>query len=84
MLTLNLIKISIISGEKVANKKDQKSNELVKISLKILLLKITPTNKDLEKSILGKNNNPKQSPIIIKAKDLQELIFFWYRPLNIT
>ena len=35
------------------------------------LLKITPTNKDLEKSVLGKNNNPKQSPIIIKSKDLQ-------------
>jgi hypothetical protein len=44
---------------------------LVKISLKLLLLKITPTNKDLEKSVLGKNNNPKQSPIIIKKKALQ-------------
>ena len=58
-------------GVKLANKKDQKSNELVKISLKILLLKITPTSKDLEKSMLGKNNNPKQSPIIIKRKALQ-------------
>ena len=58
-------------GVKLANKKDQKSNELVKISLKLLLLKITPTNKDLEKSMLGKNNNPKQSPIIIKRKALQ-------------
>ena len=58
-------------GVKLANKNDQKSNELVKISLKILLLKITPTNKDLEKSMLGKNNNPKQSPIIIKRKVLQ-------------
>ena len=58
-------------GVKLANKNDQKSNELVKISLKILLLKITPTNKDLEKSMLGKNNNPKQSPIIIKRKALQ-------------
>ena len=58
-------------GVKLANKKDQKSNELVKISLKLLLLKITPTNKDLEKSVLGKNNNPKQSPIIIKRKALQ-------------
>jgi hypothetical protein len=53
-----------------ASKKDQKSNELVKISLKILLLKINPTNKDLEKSVLGKNNNPKQSPLIIKNKHL--------------
>jgi hypothetical protein len=53
-----------------ANKKDQKSNELVKISLKILLLKINPTNKDLEKSVLGKNNNPKQSPLIIKNRHL--------------
>ncbi len=44
---------------------------MVKISLKILLLKITPTNKDLEKSVLGKNNNPKQRPIIIKTRDLQ-------------
>jgi len=44
---------------------------LVKISLKILLLKITPTNKDLEKSVLGKNNNPRKSPVIIKSKDLQ-------------
>jgi hypothetical protein len=35
------------------------------------LLKITPTNKDLEKSVLGKNNNPKQSPIIIKTRDLK-------------
>ena len=58
-------------GVKLANKNDQKSNELVKISLKILLLKITPTNKDLEKSMLGKNNNPKQSPMIIKRKVLQ-------------
>ena len=58
-------------GVKLANKNDQKSNELVKISLKIILLKITPTNKDLEKSMLGKNNNPKQSPMIIKRKVLQ-------------
>ena len=45
---------------------------MLKISLKILLLKITPTNKDLEKSVLGKNNNPKQSPIVIKTRDLKE------------
>jgi hypothetical protein len=35
------------------------------------LLKITPTNKDLEKSVLGKNNNPKKRPIIIKTIALQ-------------
>jgi len=56
-------------GENVANKKDQNNKELVKISLKLLLSKITPINKDLEKSILGKNNKPKKSPIIIKIND---------------
>ena len=61
---------SIIIGKKVANKKDQKSNEFVKISLNILWLKIIPTNKDLEKSMLGKNNNPMQRPIVIKIIDL--------------
>jgi hypothetical protein len=34
-----------------------------------------PIKIDLEKSGLGKNNKPKLSPIIIKIKDLQELIF---------
>ena len=56
-------------GEKVANKNDQNNKELVKISLKLLLSKITPINKDLEKSKLGKNNQPKKSPIIIKIND---------------
>ena len=56
-------------GEKVANKKDQNNKELVKISLKLFLSKITPINRDLEKSILGKNNKPKESPIIIKIND---------------
>jgi hypothetical protein len=56
-------------GENVVNKKDQNNKELVKISLKLLLSKITPINKDLEKSILGKNNKPKESPIIIKIND---------------
>ena len=56
-------------GEKVANKNDQNNKELVKISLKLLLSKITPINKDLEKSKLGKNNKPKKSPIIIKIND---------------
>jgi len=68
-----LIKIpnkSVINGDSVAARNDQNIKELVKISLKILLLKITPTNKDLEKSVLGKNNNPKQSPLIIKTIDL--------------
>jgi len=68
-----LIKIpnkSVINGDSVAARNDQKIKELVKISLKILLLKITPTNKDLEKSVLGKNNNPKHSPLIIKTRDL--------------
>jgi hypothetical protein len=41
----------------------------VKISLKLLLSKITPINKDLEKSILGKNNKPKESPIMIRIND---------------
>jgi len=63
--------ISSNIGKKTANKKDQKSKELVIITLKILLLKITPTNRDLEKSTLGKNNNPKQRPLIIKTRDLQ-------------
>ena len=45
---------------------------MVKISLKILLLKITPANRDWEKSVLGKNSNPKQSPIVIKTRDLKE------------
>ena len=57
-------------GKKNANKKDQNNNELVKISLKKLLSKISPNNKDLEKSGLGKNNNPKKSPMIIKTIDL--------------
>ena len=61
--------LSKIKGDKVANKKDQKRSELVKISLKWLLLKITPIIKDSVKSTLGKNNNPKQSPIIIKTND---------------
>jgi hypothetical protein len=68
-----LIKIttkSIINGDSVAVRNDQNIKELVKISLKILLLKKTPTNKDLEKSVLGKNNNPKISPLVIKTKDL--------------
>lgn len=30
-----------------------------------------PTNKDLEKSTFGKNNNPKQSPLIINTNDLK-------------
>jgi hypothetical protein len=38
--------------------------------LNILWLKIIPTNKDLEKSMLGKNNNPMQRPIVIKIIDL--------------
>jgi hypothetical protein len=33
------------------------------------LSKITPINKDLEKSILGKNNKPKESPVIIKINE---------------
>jgi hypothetical protein len=37
---------------------------------------MNPTNKDCEKYILGKNNNPEKSPIIIKTIDLRELIFF--------
>ena len=56
-------------GEKVANKKDQNNKALVKISLKLFLSKITPINKDLEKSMLGKNNKPEKSPIIIKIND---------------
>jgi hypothetical protein len=56
-------------GEKVANKKDQNNKALVKISLKLFLSKITPINKDLEKSILGKNNKPEKSPIIIKINE---------------
>jgi hypothetical protein len=60
---------SKIIGTIKAKRNDQNNKELVKISLKLLLSKITPINKDLEKSILGKNNKPKESPIIIKIND---------------
>lgn len=67
ILTINL---SHNIGPTKANEKLQNSNELVKTPSKAFLLKITPINIDLEKSGLGKNNNPKMSPLIIKTKDL--------------
>lgn len=41
----------------------------MKIWLNTFLSKIMPINNDCEKSILGKNNKPKQSPIRIKIND---------------
>ena len=41
----------------------------MKIRLNIFLSKIIPINNDCVKSILGKNNKPKGSPIIIKIND---------------
>jgi hypothetical protein len=55
-----------------AHKKDQKSKELINIEPKRLLSKINPTNKDFEKSGLGKNNSPEKNPIIIETTDLKE------------
>jgi hypothetical protein len=55
-----------------AHKKDQKSKELINIEPKRLLSKINPTNKDFEKSELGKNNSPEKNPIIIETTDLKE------------
>ena len=60
---------SKIIGTIKAKRNDQNNKELVKTSLKLFLSKITPINKDLEKSILGKNNKPEKSPIIIKIND---------------
>jgi hypothetical protein len=35
-----------------------------------------PINKDFEKSMLGKNSSPEQSPVIIKNKDRPKSTLF--------
>tara|TARA_B100001250_G_C19233625_1_gene543367 strand:- start:70 stop:267 length:198 start_codon:yes stop_codon:yes gene_type:complete len=63
-------------GKSVATINEQNSKDCVIKDGNISIGKIMPTNKDLEKSGTGNNNNPANKPIVIDIYEFFSFSFF--------